>query len=488
MLAAMDATTATLPLIGANGFREYDARWLYGLEIDASGLRALGLGLGTLIQRRGIRPHVVTGHDYRSYSAAAKEALIGGLMASGCTVHDIGLALTPMAYFAQFALDVPAVAMVTASHNENGWTGVKMGIERPFTFEPADMSELKDIVLGAAWRTQAGGGRVHITDMRDRYLRDLAAGEPVGRPLKVVVACGNGTAGAFAPQAIAAAGCEVIPLHCDLDFSFPNHNPNPEDPAMLAAMAEAVLEHGADLALGFDGDGDRCGFVDNEGQVIFADKMGVLLARHYSQSRPNALFIADVKSTGLFATDPVLEANGARCEYWKTGHSYMKRRTAAKQAVAGFEKSGHFFLSSPLGRGYDDGLLSGLEVLRMLGRARGLSLADLARTLPRTWITPTLSAPCADDRKYQVAAELAERYVAYAGQGLRVAGQTIAGITTVNGIRFSLAGGSWGLVRASSNKPEIVVVCESPVSRQMMQDVLAHIRAELEQSGVATEF
>jgi phosphomannomutase / phosphoglucomutase len=124
----------------------------------------------------------------------------------------------------------------------------------------------------------------------------------------------------------------------------------------------------------------------------------------------------------------------------------------------------------------------------MLGRARGLSLADLARTLPRTWITPTLSAPCADDRKYQVAAELAERYVAYAGQGLHVAGQTIAGITTVNGIRFSLAGGSWGLVRASSNKPEIVVVCESPVSRQMMQDVLAHIRAELEQSGVATEF
>ncbi|MGH6853977.1 MAG: phosphomannomutase/phosphoglucomutase [Aestuariivirga sp.] len=468
-----------IPLVKQSGFREYDARWRIGSEINALGFRAVGLGLGTLLHARGVRPHIVTGHDYRSYSMDAKNALITGLLGSGCTVYDAGLAITPMVYFAQFDLDVPAVAMVTASHNENGWTGVKMGMERPFTFNAAEMSALKETVLTGNWIERGGGRLVDANDVSRRYIEDLTKRTKLKRRFKTVVACGNGTAGIFAPPVLAAVGCDVIPLDCELDYRFPNYNPNPEDMKMLSAASKAVKEHGADIALCFDGDGDRCGVIDNEGNAVFADKVGVILARLFASSVQDALFIADVKSTGLFASDPVLKALGARCEYWKTGHSYMKRRTAERGALAGFEKSGHYFFQPPIGRGYDDGLLTALEILRMLDQIEGKSMADLCRELPQTWGTPTMSAHCADDLKYGIVDRVTEYIRAIHDEGLRIAGQSITDMITINGIRFGMADGSWGLVRASSNKPELVVVCESPVGRDRLMDIVSSIRLQL---------
>src|SRR3954463_4889669 len=314
------------PLVKPTGFREYDARWLLGDEINLMGVQALGMGLGTLIRQLGQKPEIVTAHDFRGYSASVKNSLVSGLLAAGCKVHDIGLAVTPMAYFAQFDLDVPCVAMVTASHNDNGWTGVKMGANRPLTFGPDEMTRLKDIVLAEAFKPKAGGSYDFIENFPARYIADLTKRPRLKRRIKVVCACGNGTAGAFAPGVLEAVGCEVIPLDCELDHTFPKYNPNPEDMEMLHAMRDAVLSHKADLALGFDGDGDRCGVVDNEGEEIFADKVGVMLARDLSAQHRDATFVADVKSTGLFMTDPLLQKNGSRTEYWKTGHSYMKRR------------------------------------------------------------------------------------------------------------------------------------------------------------------
>jgi phosphomannomutase len=226
------------------GFREYDARWLFGQEINLLGIQALGLGLGTYLHERDVPPDIVTGHDFRSYSGAVKQALMVGLMASGCRVHDIGLALSPTAYFAQSSLGIAAVAMVTASHNENGWTGVKMGCEGALTFGPEEMAALKGHracrSLAAARRRQSRSCR----GMAERYLADLASGGRLKHRLKVVCACGNGTAGAFAPRLLEAIGCEVVALDCDLDHAFPRYNPNPEDPAMLEAMREAVLDRG----------------------------------------------------------------------------------------------------------------------------------------------------------------------------------------------------------------------------------------------------
>ena len=478
-LVANTADFERLPLVRPTGFREYDARWLYPKDINLMGLNAIGLGLATLAGKRRLAKRFVVGHDYRSYSGAVKQALIAGLLAGGAHVNDIGLALSPMAYFAQFELDVEGVAMVTASHNDNGWTGIKMGFARPLTFGPEEMAELKDLVLSGQGETSPGGSYVFVPDLADRYVRALTAGPKLTRRLKVVAACGNGTAGAWAPRVLEGIGCEVVPLDCDLDFNFPRHNPNPEDMKMLHAISEAVLANQADVGFGFDGDGDRCGVVDNEGHEIFADKVGVMLARDLSALHPNALFVVDVKSTGLFMTDPVLTANGARTLYWKTGHSYMKRHTFEQKALVGFEKSGHFFFQPPLGRGYDDGFLAAIAVCHMLDRAPGKSLADLERLLPKTWGSPTMSPHCADEVKYAIVDKITAQYKAAAAKGGTVAGQKIRDLVTVNGARVVLQDGTWGLVRASSNKPELVIVVESPTSEANMRAIFADIDGRL---------
>ncbi len=455
-------------LVKATGFREYDARWLFGPDINLLGIQALGLGLGTYIHELG-QSKIVIGHDYRSYSLSIKQALALGLIAAGCEVLDIGLALSPTAYFAQFDLDAPCVAMVTASHNENGWTGVKMGAQRPLTFGPDEMGRLKDIVTNGTFVERPGGSLTQIEGVAERFIADAASRVQVKRPLKVIAACGNGTAGAFAPQALRAMGVEVIEMDCDLDYSFPKYNPNPEDHIMLMAMAEAVRTHGADLAFGFDGDGDRCGVVDDEGEEIYADKIGLMLARDLAPLNPGATFIVDVKSTGLYATDPVLAANGCTTVYWKTGHSYIKRKTAELKALAGFEKSGHFFLSGDLGRGYDCGLTAAAAILAMLDRNPGQKLSDLKKALPVAFTSLTMSPHCGDEVKYGVVEAIVREYQDLAAAGGEILGRKIKDVITVNGVRVALDDGSWVLVRASSNKPEIVVVVESTQSADDMR-------------------
>jgi len=457
------------PLVKATGFREYDARWLFGPDINLLGVEALGLGLGTLIQEMG-QTKIVVGHDFRSYSLSIKQALSLGLVAAGCEVLDIGLALSPIAYFAQFDLDAPCVAMVTASHNENGWTGVKMGAQRPLTFGPDEMGRLKEIVLGGKWTERPGGSLTHVSGVAERYIADVADRVKLTRPLKVVCACGNGTAGAFAAEALRRMGVAVVyEMDCDLDWSFPKYNPNPEDQEMLHEMAKAVREFGADVALGFDGDGDRCGVVDDEGEEIFADKIGLMLARDLSALHPDATFVVDVKSTGLFATDELLKANGAQTVYWKTGHSYIKRKTAELKALAGFEKSGHFFFNDPIGRGYDDGLVAAAAVLSMLDRNPDKKLSDLKKALPVAYTSLTMSPHCGDEVKYGVVEKIVAEYEALRAEGGQILGRKIVDLITVNGVRVALEDGSWVLVRASSNKPEIVVVVESSRSADDMR-------------------
>jgi phosphomannomutase/phosphoglucomutase len=219
--------------------------------------------------------------------------------------------------------------------------------------------------------------------------------------------------------------------------------------------------------------------VDNTGDEIFADKVGVMLARDMAAQHQGAKFVADVKSTGLFMTDPVLQRLGARTEYWKTGHSYMKRRVNEIGALAGFEKSGHFFFREPIGRGYDDGLVFALAICDMLDRSPGKSMADLKNALPKTWSSPTMAPHCADEVKYRVVDEVVKHFGTAQQKGEKVAGQPIRDLVTVNGVRVTVQDGTWGLVRASSNKPELVVVVESPVSEARMRDMFKAVDAVL---------
>ncbi len=475
-------------MITPTGFREYDARWKYPDEINLPGITALGMGMGTQMHERGIDPVIAVGNDYRDYSLSIKNALILGLMQAGIQVKDIGPALSPMAYFSQFHLDVPAVAMVTASHNPNGWTGVKMGFERPLTHGPDEMGELRDIVLEGRAVSRPGGGYEFVEGVREAYLDDLVGDYKMARKLKVVCATGNGTACAFAPGLFERLGVEVVPSHNELDYTFPNYNPNPEAMEMLHDMSASVTASGADFALGFDGDGDRCGVVDDEGEEIFADKVGVIMARDLSKLYPGSTFVADVKSTGLFASDPELQANGATADYWKTGHSHMKRRVKEIGALAGFEKSGHYFLAEPVGRGYDCGMRVAVEICKLMDRNPDMSMSDLRRALPKTWATPTMSPYCADTEKYDVLERLVDKLLAKHEAGEQMAGRAIKGVVTVNGARVILDNGSWGLVRASSNTPNLVVVCESSTSEAEMRAIFADIDAVIRTENAVGEY
>ena len=432
------------------GFREYDARWLYPEDINQEGIKNIGQGLGSqIVSKTKKSPRVVVGHDYRSYSEEVKAKLIEGLIDTGCNVEDIGLALSPTVYFAQFHLNTDAVAMVTASHNENGWTGIKMGIEKGLTHSPSEIKELKKIVYEKRF-IKGKGSYKKIKGFKDIYINNLIKNK-IKNKIKTVVACGNGTAGIFAPIVLKAIGCEVIELDCNLDHNFPKYNPNPEDLKMLHALSDTVKKNNADIGFGFDGDGDRLGVVDENGNEIFSDKIGLLISRNLSINHKNSKFIVDVKSTELFKKDEMLRKNSCKTIYWKTGHSYIKRKVYEEKALAGFERSGHFFFNKP-------------------------------------YQSPTMAPHCSDDEKYNVVNFVTKKFKELFEKKTKIEGKFISELLTINGVRFILENGSWGLIRASSNKPSLVVITESIESMEEMKAIFNFIDSLLKTTGKVGEY
>jgi len=474
--------------IKQSGFREYDARWLYPEDVDLEGIKELGKGLGSQVisKTKKTNPKIIVGHDYRSYSEEVKAALKKGLISTGCIVEDIGLSLTPTVYFAQFKLGSDAIAMVTASHNENGWTGVKMGITKGLTHAPEEMNELKEITLKKKF-IKGEGSNKNIKDFQKIYIEDLVKKNIIKKKIKAVVACGNGTAGVFAPEILKRIGCEVIELDCKLDFTFPKYNPNPEDLKMLNAISMSVKKNNADIGFGFDGDGDRVGVIDDKGNEIFADKIGLLIARNLSVKHKESKFIVDVKSTGLYLKDDVLAKNNCKTIYWKTGHSHIKRKVNKEKALAGFEKSGHFFFNKPIGYGYDDGINSAIQICHLLNN-QSKKMSALMESLPETFQSPTMAPFCKDEEKYTIVEDLVKQVKDIKAKNIKIDGQLIKEILTVNGVRFVLEDGSWGLIRASSNKPSLVVVTESSTSESGKKKIFDFIDHLLQKTGKIGEY
>ncbi len=470
------------------GFREYDARWIYEKDINEQGITNLGKGLGTQIKTHTKKenPRVVVGHDYRSYSEKIKVALIKGLISTGCFIEDVGLSLSPMIYFAQFNLNTDGVAMVTASHNENGWTGVKMGIKKGLTHAPEEMKELKEITLNQKF-LKGEGNEKKIKGFDKIYKDNLIKKNKLNKKIKAVVACGNGTAGIFAPDILRGIGCEVVELDCNLDWNFPKYNPNPEDLEMLHEISKVVKENNADIGFGFDGDGDRVGVIDNKGKEIFSDKIGLLIARNLSNKHQNSKFVVDVKSTGLYSNDKMLIKNNCQTIYWKTGHSHIKRKVNSEKALAGFEKSGHFFFNQPLGYGYDDGINSAIQVCHLLDN-QNKKMSDIIKDLPITYQSPTMAPYCKDEEKYDVVNQLIKQIEDIKKNKILIDDQPITEILTVNGVRFSFNDGSWGLIRASSNKPSLVIVTESPTSDNRKKEIFKFIDKMVQKTGKVGDY
>lgn len=468
-------------LIKSTGFREYDVRWLIEKELNYQGAIVLGAAYGTMLQEDYSTDTIVVGNDFRYYSQNIKNAFVVGLLSSGMKVKDIGLTVSPGLYYAQYYLNVKGAAMVTASHNENGWTGIKLGYDLSKTLGPEGVNRYKEIVYKGKFHT-GNGSYCSVPGIQELYIDDLVKNASTKRPLKVVVATGNGTAGMYTPEVLRRAGHEVIEQHVVLDWNFPNFNPNPEDVSFLKDIGKRVLSAGADLGIGIDGDGDRVGVIDENGEEVYSDKIGLLLARHIAQEHPDSTFVVDVKSTGLFKVDKILESQNCETLYWKTGHSYLRSKVQESGSIAAFEKSGHFFFNKPLGRAYDDGTLSALYFCNFLSNQEK-SVSELLDDLPTSYNTPTMAPFCEDTEKYKVVEQISEQFKADFRDKKKIRDVAIEEIITVNGIRVHYADKSWGLVRASSNKPSLVVVAESFTTRKRLYEIIEDIKQRLDSTG-----
>lgn len=457
------------------GFREYDARWIIEpvdeetskIQINYRGLQKLGKQLGTFLKEpeNGNHSAILVGYDFRKYSENVKNALVIGLLASGLDVIDVGLCLAPTLYFAQYHYKIPACAMITASHNPNGWTGVKMGHNYSQTFGPSHIKSLKNLMDKDDKNLFTGdhaGKYKQIHDCNDQYILDLLKEwrprfEQLPR-IKVAVETGNGTAGIILPGLLSKLGFDVVPGNVDLDWNYPNFNPNPESIPFLKAVQSLVNGHNADIGICIDGDGDRIGVVDNQGRIIFNDRIGLLIAKHIERHHDQCKFVIDVKSTSLFTSELKSEV------IWeKTGHSYVKAAVADNDAIAGFERSGHFFFRPPFGRGYDDSCVATLLLLWILceEKSNGKQLSDLLDELPPSHQSPNIQPKVSDLIKYKVVDEIHKRIdVIVQGDGM-FSGVKIKDLMTINGVRISFVDGSWLLIRASSNTPNLVILAES---------------------------
>ncbi len=337
-------------------FREYDLRGKVNTkELNEKTMELIGKGFGTYLGRRGIQ-NLVVGHDFRSYSEKLKDALVRGLVSTGAHIIDLGMVLTPMLYYAQYYFKTKGGVMVTASHNPNGWSGVKLAQDFSKTLLGNELQDVYQIIKRGDFRT--GHGFIKRSQIKEAYSESAVRRVNIKKPLKVVVECGNGTAGAFVPEILRKTGCEIIELFCELDSDFPHHNPNPELKEVKEALSIKVKEVNADLGISYDGDGDRFGVVDEKGNNVWSDRLLILLARQVLERAPGSKIVFDVKCTQALPED--IKNHGGIPIMWKTGHSYIKRKVIEEGAALGGERSGHFFFADNW-YGFDDAIFASLR-------------------------------------------------------------------------------------------------------------------------------
>lgn len=428
-------------------FREYDLRGRESPdELNENSMYLVGKAYGTFLERRGIR-ELVVGHDNRATSEAFYQAVIKGLLEAGREIYKAGIILTPMLYWAQYYFKTRGGLMVTASHNPVGWNGVKLALDYSYTIIGKELEEIYDIILKNQCIEKGGGKIVKEEDISNPYIDDLLGRVNVkmGKSFKVVVNTGNGTAGLIAPEILRRAGCKVVEHLTELDPSYPRYTPNPAEVEMMEDTGRVVKERGADFGFAFDGDGDRLGLVDEKGQTVWPDRYLILLSRLILAKKPGAKIVFDVKVSQALPED--IKAHGGVPIMWKTGHSYIKEKLHMEGAALGGEMSGHIFFVENY-YGFDDAIFTALNLLEYFS-SQSKSVSELIAETPYYISSPTLHAPCPDDKKYEVVAELTQEF--------RKEGYELIDI---NGARVLFADG-WGLVRASSNAPALVLRFEA---------------------------
>jgi phosphomannomutase/phosphoglucomutase len=437
-------------------FREYDLRGLVNdEELNAYSVEIIAKAYGTMLRQHGIATAVV-GHDLRTGSKELTQVAIAGLRSTGIDVIFIGQVLTPIMYSAQYYYQTKGGMMVTASHNPNGWLGFKLALGYSYTLGPAEMKALHALTISENFATGEGG--LKEEDYIPVYTQDVLKRIKLARPIRVLINPGNGTAGPIAPPIFRAAGCEVVEYLTEPDLNFTHYFPNPSLEEMMRDTGEQTVKNHCHLGIAIDGDGDRLGVTDEKGEVVWPDQYLILLARRILEKVPGAPIVFDMKCSRALAED--VRAHGGKPVMWKTGHSYIKEKLHELKAPLAGEGSGHIFFGEPLYRGFDDAIFTGLKMVELLSQTNQ-TFSQLIANTPHYLTTPTLQTHCADEVKYDVVADLvksfkAEGYDVFTFEDPKLGGR----------VEFDYG---WGLVRASSNMPVLVLRFEAQTEDQLRQ-------------------
>jgi len=445
-------------------FREYDLRGrVNDEELNEKTVEIIGRGFGTFLAKRGVQK-IVVGYDAREYSERLEKALIRGILSTGCDIIEMGQLIVPILYFSQYHFKIKGIAMVTASHNPNGWSGFKLGYDYSTTLLSAEIQELYQIIEKENFIKGQGKFKKYDRIIQD-YQNFIVTKIKIAKPFKIVVNCGNGTAGPIVPPILRVVGCQVVEQNCQIDFSFPHYEPNPSALEFLEDLSQKVKEEKAGLGFGFDGDGDRLGVVDDQGKIVWPDLVLALLARPLLKNHPGGKVVFDVKSSRALIED--IKAHGGQPIIWITGHSYLKQKAKEVKAIIAGEKSGHLFYRYDF-FGYDDALFNGLKLLEYLSE-ENKPLSEVLKTLPQYITSPAWHLDCPDEKKYQVVEKITQEFKKKFGPER---------VIDINGARVEFDDG-WGLVRASSNLPYLVLVFEAKTEKRL-KEIEEIFRQELE--------
>lgn len=440
-------------------FRQYDIRGIAGKDMTEEDVAELGRGIGTFLIGQGSH-HITVGRDCRTTSESYSGQLIQGLISTGCNVVDIGLCSTPVSYFSIRHLDKEGGVMVTASHNPPQYNGFKITSGTSSVYGE-QIQQIRRLIENQAFAV--GQGWVKSVDVIPAYIEYVVNNINLSQPLKIGVDAGNGTAGITALPIFEQLGCEVFPLYCDMDGNFPNHEADPTVAENMADLIKLVQDKALDVGLGFDGDGDRIGVVDSQGNMVFGDQLMIIFAREILARRKGTTFISEVKCSKTMYDD--IEAHGGKAIMWKTGHSMIKQKMKEVQAVLAGEMSGHMFFADRY-FGYDDAVYAACRLLEILADS-GKTIGELLADVPKTYNTPEIRVDCPDDVKFSVVRKVTNHFRQHRK------------VIDIDGARVLFDDG-WGLVRASNTQPALVLRFEAMSGKR-----LEEIRNEVE--GVLDE-
>ncbi len=449
-------------------FREYDIRGIAEKDMNADDVYLIGKATGTYLKRKGCDT-ICVGRDCRTTSDHYAEQLIDGLLSTGVNVINIGVCPTPLMYFSIQHLQKDGGVMVTASHNPKEYNGFKIcyGLD---SVHGVELLVIHDLIEQSDF--EIGSGKIEKKEIIPAYLDFVTENVKITRPFKVGVDAGNGTAGIIAVPLLKKFGCELVELYCELDGTFPNHEADPTVAENMADLIEQVKEKKLDVGIGFDGDGDRIGIIDENGNIVYGDKLLTIFAREILSRKPNATFISEVKCSQVMYDE--IEKLGGRAIMWKTGHSRIKQKMKEEKAELAGEMSGHIFFADRF-FGYDDAIYAACRLLEIMSET-GNTVSGLIADLPETYNTPEIRVESPDDVKFEVVEEVAEQF------------RGKYKVIDIDGVRVVFEDGSWGLVRASNTQPALVLRFEAPSQkrldevRNLIESVLIDVQKQREQS------